>query len=78
MTDSNDNPPIFSVPPGGYVEAILENTTVGSEVITVIATDLDQGANQIITYTVLTNTSGVPIPFSIPDPMVSMIVEFTL
>jgi hypothetical protein len=68
VTDSNDNRPIFSIPPGGYMENILENATVGSEVIVVTATDLDQGANQVITYSILANSS---LPFSIPDPTVS-------
>ena len=68
VTDSNDNRPVFVVPPGGYVETILENTTIGSEVVTVVATDLDQGANQVITYSLLTNVS---LPFSILDPTVS-------
>jgi len=67
VTDSNDNRPVFVVPPGGYVETILENATIGSEVVTVVATDLDQGANQVITYSLLANIS---LPFSIPDPMV--------
>ena len=67
VTDSNDNRPIFSSP-GGYVESILENATLGSEVIIVVATDLDQGDNQDITYSILTNTSD--LPFSIPDPTV--------
>ncbi len=71
MTDINDNRPIFSIPAGGYEMAISENTTVGSEVITVSATDFDQGPNQIITYSILTNTSDVPLPFSIPNPSVS-------
>ena len=64
VTDSNDNRPIFSIPPGGYMENILENATIGSEVIVVTATDLDQGVNQIITYSILTNRT---LPFSIPD-----------
>ena len=71
VTDSNDNRPIFSIPPGGYEVTISENVTVGSDVITVIATDLDQGPNQIITYSILANISDVPVPFSISDPTVS-------
>ena len=71
VTNVNDNRPIFSVPPGGYVATILENATVGSEVINITATDLDQGDNQAITYLIPTNISGVPNPFSIPDPNVS-------
>lgn len=72
VTDSNDNPPVFVVPSGGYVENILENTTIGSEVITVVATDLDLGANQIITYSLSSNNS---LPFAIPDPTVSIVHE---
>ena len=73
VADTNDNRPIFSIPPGGYEMAVLENVTVGSEVITVVATDLDQGPNQVITYSLLTNTSDadVLVPFEIPDPTVS-------
>ena len=67
VTDSNDNRPIFSIPPGGYVESILENTTIGSEVIVVVATDLDQGVNQLITYSISANSS---FPFAIPDSSV--------
>ena len=74
VTDSNDNRPVFSIPPGGYVASILENVTVGSEVITVAATDLDQGANQVITYSILTNLTEGSVPFSIPDPTVSKII----
>lgn len=72
VTDTNDNRPIFSIPPGGYVATIPENATVGSEVINVTATDLDQGANQVIMYSIFTNNSEVPIPFSIPVPTVSI------
>ena len=75
VTDSNDNRPIFSIPPGGYEQMILENATLGTEVINVTASDLDQGANQIITYFILANTSDVQIPFSIPDPTVSDILD---
>lgn len=73
VADSNDNRPIFSIPPGGYEMTLLENVTVGSEVITVVATDLDQGPNQIITYSLLTNTSDSDesVPFTIPDSSVS-------
>ena len=76
MTDSNDNRPIFSIPPGGYEVTILENVTVGSDVITVLATDLDQGQNQLITYSILANLSDISVPFSIPNPMVSYDIVF--
>jgi len=59
VADSNDNSPIFSVPPDGYVAAIPENATVGTAVINVTATDIDQGSNQIVTYSI-SGTSTVP------------------
>ncbi len=72
VTDANDNRPIFVIPSGGYVANVLENSTVGSEVITVMATDLDQGIHQSITYSVLSNaTTGTSVPFEITDPTVS-------
>ncbi len=67
VSDSNDNRPIFSIPPGGYVTTIPENAAIGLAVYNVTATDLDQGANQVITYAISANSS---VPFSIPDPMV--------
>ena len=76
VTDSNDNRPIFSIPPGGYEEAIPENTTLGTEIITVTASDLDDGENQEIRYLIQTNTSDGQIPFSIPDPRVRMIIGY--
>lgn len=67
VTDSNDNSPIFVIPPGGYRALVPENATVGTEVIQVMATDLDQGSNQQITYSIAGNAT---LPFVI-DPSVS-------
>lgn len=75
VTDANDNRPIFVIPSGGYVANVLENATVGCEIITVMATDLDQGIHQSITYSVLSNTTtGMSVPFEIRDPTVSTCV----
>ena len=71
VSDANDNRPIFNIPAGGYVASIPENATVGSEVITVMATDLDQGIHQSITYSVLSNTTSTTVPFQFRDPTVS-------
>ena len=63
VTDVNDNHPVFSIPVGGYLASLAENTTVGSEVITVVATDRDSGLHSQITYSL-----GDPsVPFQIQD-----------
>lgn len=72
VTDANDNRPVFTVPSGGYVATVPENATVGSEVITVMATDLDLGIHQTVTYSLLSNiTTATNVPFEINDPSVS-------
>ena len=72
VTDANDNRPIFAVPPGGYSASVLENSDLGTDVITVMATDLDQGTHQSISYAVLSNVTGTTdVPFEIVDPTVS-------
>ena len=40
VTDTNDNPPIFS--PGSYAAEIEENMKIGSSILTVTATDADE------------------------------------
>ena len=69
VTDVNDNQPVFTVPPGGYVANISENAGVGLEVITVMATDNDLGTHMEITYAI--NDEGVP--FQIIDPNVGVV-----
>lgn len=65
ITDVNDNHPIFQTPAGGYEASIPEDTEIGFEVITVLATDIDQESN-MITYAI----SNTNVPFTI-DPLVS-------
>lgn len=69
VTDANDNRPVFSIPPGGYVANISEDAEVGTFVITVVATDLDVGRHGQITYAIIDNNTL--IPFEIADPTVS-------
>lgn len=66
VTDVNDNHPVFSIPSGGFVANVSENIPIGSEVITVVATDRDQGTDAEITYSL----SDSSVPFQIQDPMV--------
>ncbi|KAM3840743.1 protocadherin alpha-5-like [Vipera latastei] len=48
VLDVNDNPPVFNQ--SVYRIRLLENTTIGSLVITLNATDLDEGINREISY----------------------------
>jgi protocadherin-16/23 len=48
IQDVNDNPPVFEM--SRYVASISENTTVGTAVLTVHATDADIGNNSLVEY----------------------------
>ncbi|XP_072515570.1 protocadherin gamma-A10-like isoform X37 [Salminus brasiliensis] len=48
VLDANDNSPVFSQPV--YKVALVENAALGTEVVTVSATDADEGANGAVTY----------------------------
>lgn len=53
MTDSNDNPPVFSEQ--AYSFDIPENAPRGYQVGMISATDADLGANSMLTYTVISD-----------------------
>ncbi|XP_028633774.1 protocadherin gamma-B1 isoform X11 [Grammomys surdaster] len=48
VTDANDNPPVFSQ--SMYKVSLRENMPAGTSVLTVMATDQDEGVNAEITY----------------------------
>ncbi|XP_059554653.1 protocadherin gamma-B3 isoform X11 [Myotis daubentonii] len=48
VADANDNPPVFTQ--DTYRVSVPENLAVGSSVLSVMATDLDEGINAEITY----------------------------
>ncbi|XP_025721065.1 protocadherin gamma-B3-like, partial [Callorhinus ursinus] len=48
VADANDNPPVFTQ--DVYRASVRENLPVGSSVLSVMATDLDEGVNAEITY----------------------------
>ncbi|XP_063155991.1 uncharacterized protein LOC134494674 [Candoia aspera] len=58
VLDVNDNPPVFN--PSVYKVKLLENAAVGTLVIKVNATDLDEGMNKEINYSF---TNHVPLNF---------------
>ena len=66
ISDANDNHPLFTIPDGGYDVSLSENSPLGSEVITVVATDRDSGLHSQITYFL----SDVSVPFQIMNPEV--------
>ncbi|XP_022249667.1 cadherin-related tumor suppressor-like [Limulus polyphemus] len=49
VSDLNDNKPVFEK--AHYIATIMENRPSGSEVITVTASDADEGRNSILMYT---------------------------
>ncbi|XP_035861922.1 protocadherin beta-16-like [Sander lucioperca] len=55
VLDANDNVPVFNQ--SVYKASVMENTTKGTSIITVNATDADSGSNGLITYS-LSKTKG--------------------
>ena len=51
MKDANDNPPKFTQ--RNYVATISEKTNLKSIVMVVAATDLDEGSNSMINYSIV-------------------------
>ncbi|XP_051869362.1 protocadherin beta-15-like isoform X14 [Pristis pectinata] len=56
VKDANDNPPVFSQ--SLYKVSILESAPVGTLIITLNATDLDNGPNGYITYALSSHNSA--------------------
>ena len=59
VTDVNDNSPIFTQ--RDYTGDLAENAPAGTSILTVTATDLDSGANGMVSYT-LRNFADPPQP----------------
>ena len=79
VSDANDNHPVFTIPPGGYASSLYEDSPLGSEVITVVATDRDLALHSQITYSL----SDPSVPFQIHNPEVwesvkSMVLGYVL
>ena len=51
VTDENDNRPIFTE--DGYTAVVAENAPMGTEVITVSATDADQAESGMVRYRIV-------------------------
>ena len=70
VIDVDDNPPIFEQQV--YRISTLENTTTGSVLLNVVATDRDSGENAVIQYHIVTNVS---VPFQIDSELGEIILE---
>ena len=55
VQDQNDNDPVFQQP--SYEKLLVENVPVGISVVTIRATDADEGSNGAVTYSIV-NDSG--------------------
>lgn len=71
VTDVNDNAPIFTTQ--RYEASVLENATIGMNVIVVNATDKDEGRDGVVTYHIAKqDPPSTPTAFSI-DPISGII-----
>lgn len=61
LLDINDNSPLFDSP--SYQTSVSENATIGTPVLTVIATDADIGNNGLVTFSI--SSQQTPLPFTI-------------
>ncbi|XP_044220372.1 protocadherin gamma-A11-like [Thunnus albacares] len=65
VLDVNDNAPVFNQ--SVYKASVMENTTKGTSIITVNATDADSGSNGLITYSLSKMKGSAADIFSIDE-----------
>ncbi|XP_054454110.1 uncharacterized protein LOC129090483 [Anoplopoma fimbria] len=65
VLDANDNVPVFNQ--SVYKASVIENTTKGTSIITVNATDADSGSNGLITYSLSKMKGSAGNVFSIDE-----------
>ena len=73
INDVNDNPPVFLMVL--YTNEVSENLSVGSEILIVMATDLDDGLNKEIRYSIVEQLN---VPFEIDDVTGNITLATTL
>ncbi|XP_026049879.1 protocadherin beta-16-like isoform X2 [Astatotilapia calliptera] len=57
ILDANDNAPVFTQ--STYKSSLMENSPRGTQLITVTATDKDEGTNGFVTYSISNNIDGI-------------------
>ncbi|XP_024660633.2 protocadherin beta-16-like [Maylandia zebra] len=57
VLDVNDNAPVFTQ--STYKSSLMENSPRGTQLITVTATDKDEGTNGFVTYSISNNIDGI-------------------
>ncbi|XP_053180426.1 protocadherin beta-16-like [Scomber japonicus] len=63
VLDANDNAPVFTQ--STYKASLMENSPKGTSLMTVTATDRDQGTNGLVTYSISSNTDDIMDLFDI-------------
>uniref|UniRef100_I3JBK4 Protocadherin 2 alpha c n=1 Tax=Oreochromis niloticus TaxID=8128 RepID=I3JBK4_ORENI len=71
VLDINDNPPVFSTPL--YKTRLFENTPIGTNVVTLNATDADQGTNGEIMYSLRSKGQDRILEIFHIDPVMGVI-----
>ncbi|KAL3973053.1 nuclear pore complex protein [Sarotherodon galilaeus] len=65
ILDVNDNAPVFTQ--STYKSSLMENSPKGTQLITVTATDKDDGTNGFVTYSISNNIDGILDLFEIHE-----------
>uniref|UniRef100_A0A665UJL5 Protocadherin gamma-A2-like n=1 Tax=Echeneis naucrates TaxID=173247 RepID=A0A665UJL5_ECHNA len=65
VLDVNDNAPVFTQ--STYRASLMENTPKGTSLMTVTATDIDEGAHGLLTYSISSNSEGILDLFEIHE-----------
>ena len=73
VTDANDFPPQFSQPL--YTTEVPEDLSLGSDILTVVAEDLDASSNAVVTYQIV---SGANAFFSLNSQTGQLLLESSL
>ncbi|XP_041845411.1 protocadherin gamma-A10-like isoform X48 [Melanotaenia boesemani] len=65
VLDVNDNAPVFTQ--STYKGSLMENSLKGTSLMTITATDIDQGVNGFVTYSISNNVDGILDLFEIHE-----------
>ncbi|XP_056094127.1 protocadherin alpha-3-like [Rhinichthys klamathensis goyatoka] len=72
VLDNNDNPPVFSKPL--YKTTVFENVAIGTTIVVLNATDLDEGSNSDIVYSIIKRDQSKILQIFYIDPNTGAII----